>query len=287
MISGEKCMSAILFEAVILIVLFNLSVFSEDSTGNIAVSLSSASEFNVENAESKKAATLEELRKEILYCKENYGKDTNLLDVKKGGRFLAPKITDAIIADKYWQYGDYLRSAEYYYRDWEIYKNDKKSWERTAMGDDNPLLMSIAALGVLQHFGKVVEYYSEYYQYEMATKYKPLSDTTLLTSNFEKYKESWPSLAKQYQEMMTNWTSAKQFAKTTRPKPLDLAVQHHEWFYSDRQAEVLKALAYYHKHKVRFMLEKALNHKNPAVAAKAKQYLESLPKDDEYKGITK
>jgi hypothetical protein len=41
---------------------------------------------------------------------------------------------------------------------------------------------------------------------------------------------------------------------------------------------VLKALEYYHTNKVNFMLEKALKHKDPVVAAKAKEYMESLAK---------
>ena len=52
-----------------------------------------------------------------------------------------------------------------------------------------------------------------------------------------------------------------------------------EWFYSYKQKEVLKALEYNHVNNVRFMLEKALKHKDPAVVAKAKEYLESLGKD--------
>lgn len=79
---------------------------------------------------------------------------------------------------------------------------------------------------------------------------------------------------------MQDWAQTKKLAKTEKPKPLDPAVQNHEWFYSNKQEEALKALEYYHANKVRFMLEKALKHKDPVIAAKAKEYLESPVKGE-------
>jgi hypothetical protein len=83
-------------------------------------------------------------------------------------------------------------------------------------------------------------------------------------------------MAKSYQKMMNNWARAKKLHKTVEPKPLAPAVQHHEWFYSDKQEEILKALNYYYQNKVRFMLEKAVTNKDKAISAKATELLEKL-----------
>ncbi|MDT8286765.1 MAG: hypothetical protein RQ748_06620 [Elusimicrobiales bacterium] len=52
-------------------------------------------------------------------------------------------------------------------------------------------------------------------------------------------------------------------------------MQKHEDFYSSNAKKVLGALEYYNNQRVRFMLEKAAKHKNPAVAKKAKEYLDN------------
>ncbi len=103
-----------------------------------------------------------------------------------------------------------------------------------------------------------------------------ISNVKLLKDDFAAYKKRWPQEAKDYKKFIRKWEDAKKLAKTTKPKPLDPAVQYHEWFYSDKQEEVLKALAYYHEYKVRFMLEKAMKHTDPKVAAKAEEYLINL-----------
>ena len=90
--------------------------------------------------------------------------------------------------------------------------------------------------------------------------------------------EKWLEEAEDYQAFLEQWAEIKQKAKTVKPKPLPIPVQMHEDFYSADVKKVLGALEYYSKHKVRFMVEKALKDKRPDVAQKAQEYLDNWDK---------
>lgn len=125
----------------------------------------------------------------------------------------------------------------------------------------------------------MLKVYPEYFDYcFLGNRYKGSKEEEIkLLKEQIKYDSE---LKNAYSNFMKEWNQVKKLAKTEKPKPLDPTVQNHEWFYSNKQEEVLKALAYYYEYKVRFMLEKALNHRDPVVAAKAKEYLENLSKGE-------
>ena len=90
--------------------------------------------------------------------------------------------------------------------------------------------------------------------------------------------EKDPQIQGFYNLLLHDWENAKNLAKTAKPKPLHPDVQTHDDFYSLDIKKVLGALEYYSKHKVRFMVEKALKDKRPDVVKKAKEYLENWDK---------
>lgn len=228
----------------------------------------------------QKAEYLELYLRSINYCQANIGENVENLEVSIVGPRVKMfhKITYETISMLYQEYGDF-RKAAYYSREF---------WEAATADPDMPMLFAeenalgnvIIAYEEAGMYKEALDYYVKGHQDYIRT-IKAYSDIGLFHANFEKYKELYPNLAENYSEFMEGWEKAKWLAKTTKPKPLDPAVQHHEWFYSGKRSEVLKALAYYHKHSVRFMLEKALGHKDPKVAAKAKKYLDSLGKGEE------
>jgi len=239
--------------------------------------------------ESAEAMRLEKYKVPIEYFLKNLHKKTTELDVPMKETTLDHKyVTYCLIAKKYYWYGDSIKSAEYFYRDWLDQQNLLKGttgpipWD-CGRADADSLLGAFSLWEENQVYTELVAHYPELYRYKMEG-YRISSDVKLIKTNFEKYKKNWPEEARDYQEMMRKWGQAKKLAKTIKPKPLAPAVQHHEWFYSDKQEEVLRALAYYSKHKVNFMLEKALKHKDPIIAAKAKEYLENPVKDKEPAG---
>lgn len=214
--------------------------------------------------------------------------------------------TYGLIGGLYAGYGDRKKSAEYYYKDYlqamECSRKQREESERSKKPrgpTPQECWGGTPEGGLLNQLQKIIAMYEMDQDYKGALPYYRMEledydlkdvpgDTFELkiyalrerARNEERVKElqelGWTTEV----EVIDGWEKARKLAKTTKPKPLDPAVQHHEWFYSDKRSEVMKALAYYHKHEVRFMLEKALGHKDPKVAAKAKKYLESLGKDN-------
>lgn len=131
-----------------------------------------------------------------------------------------------------------------------------------------------------QEYERMLRVYPEYFEYYFLGRIRgPKGRKLSKEEEIQKLKEKMKydtELKSNYDNFMKEWREAKKLVKTEKPKPLDPAVQHHEWFYSGKQEEVLKSLEYYHTNKVSFMLEKALKHKDPVIAAKVKEYLEKL-----------
>lgn len=229
---------------------------------------------------SQKAEYLELYLRSIDYCQANIGKNVEDINMSIIGPRVSMfrKITYETISLLHREYGDFRKAAYYSREFWEAATADPNM--PMLFAEENALGNAIIAYEEAGMYKEALDYYMKGHQDYIRT-IKAYSDINLFHTNFAKYKEQYPRLAEDYLEFKAGWDTAKKLAKTTKPKPLDPAVQHHEWFYSDKRSEVMKALAYYHKQKVRFMLEKALGHKDPKVAAKAKKYLDSLGKDEE------
>ena len=225
--------------------------------------------------EVQKAKYLELYHYALNYCRQNIGRRPKELNYSVIGPrvVIFPKVTLETIAVLYREYGDLQKAAKTKFQHW----SDSKGKPELLNADEDPMGYVVFGYEEAEMYTDMAAFYSKAYKEKM----KWLSQSTdikLLKSNFGEYKLNWPSHANDYQEFMHNWSRAKKLAKTTKSKPLDPAVQHHEWFYSEKREEVIKALEYYNKHNVVFMLEKALKHKDPAVAAKAKEYLDGLGK---------
>lgn len=229
-----------------------------------------------EKNEVQKTAYLELVYNAINYCLRNIGKPTKELDLSQSGPYVVNvyRVTPEVVSMYYRMYGDLQKSAEFKYKYW-VDSNHKPI---LGNADQNPLDFVISGFEEAGMYKELAAFYPQAYE-EKVKRLARFSNIKLFKEDFSAYKKRWPQEAKDYQEFMRKWEEAKKLAKTTKPKPLDPAVQHHEWFYSDKQEEVLKALAYYHEHKVNFMLEKSLKHKDPVIAAKAKEYLENLGKE--------
>jgi len=212
--------------------------------------------------------------KAIQYCLENMGKSKEDLSPAMFGHnvfIVGNNVTPLAIMMMYREYGDEQKAALMAYKYWV----DSNGAPQELSAEEDPDSFVIDAYLRAGMYKEALQFY--HVAYDNLMKWLALStDTKLIKNNFKEYKQNWPGHAEQYQLFMRSWKDTKQLAKTAKPKPLDPAVQNHEWFYSDKQAEVLKALAYYHANKVKFMLEKALKHKNPVIAAKAKEYLGSM-----------
>ncbi len=246
-----------------------------------------------EYTEEEITAILETTRKEIDYCLQNVGKKFAEVDAHKMGEDSKSQygsvgvITYGLIAYKH---RNFSKSAEYFYRDWlELKKceeangkGDKKEGCGAfgyGPGDYNPLISAIEQWKYAGMYDRVLMHYEEYF--DMAF----LSHMRGETHQQKKYRLDEQLLhdevlRKKHAAFMREWENTKKLAKTVKPKSLDPAVQNHEWFYSEKQEEVLKALEYYYQNKVRFMLEKALGHKDPAVAKKARELVDKLPASD-------
>jgi len=182
------------------------------------------------------------------------------------------------------------KAGDYYYKDWKVSDDcDRKrraghkiTWEcwPAPQGEYRPFGEAMYLWEQAGQYEKMLQHYQEYhddYFYvigrgtnSQAGDFPPLE--------FEILQD--PELEQAYNSFMDEWEKVKELVKAgTPPKPLDPDVQNHEWFYSDNQEEVLKALNYYYVHKVKFMLEKARKHKDPIVAKKAKEYLKKLARD--------
>jgi len=223
--------------------------------------------------ESQKAGYLELHYKAIIYCLQNLNKSPAALRPEISGPQLKsfPLVTPEVISSLYREYGDYKRAAEVGYKYWV----DSKHKPLLQSPEGDPIDYVIFGYKQAQMYKELAAFYAQAHKEKMKWL-AGSTDVTLLKNDFNKYKQNWPSQAENYQQFMNNWAKAKKLAKTSKPKPLDPAVQHHEWFYSEKREEVLKALEYYNKHNVVFMLEKALKHKDPVMAAKAKEYLDGL-----------
>lgn len=223
----------------------------------------------------QKAEFLELCFKSINYCQVHIGQKVSGLDLSVTGPRVASfsQITDETLSMLYADYGDLKKSAEF----------SRRFWEEVARNPDTPMLSAeenaldnvITTYEKAGMYKEVLQYYEKRHQDYINTM-KTFSDIGLFKKNFTEYKKKYPDLAEDYSVFMQSWHEAKRLAKVAKLKTLESAVQNHEWFYSDKPDEVMKALEYYHTNKVGFMVEKALTHKDPKVAAKAKEYLEDL-----------
>ena len=230
--------------------------------------------------EYQKAEYLELYFQSIKYCQQNIGKRTNVIDSEISGPRVAIfyAITYETISMLYREYGDFKKSADYMLMFWEEFKKNPNNTP-ILNADGNPTGYVINAYKDAGMYIELLSFYPKAYE-EKISRLSLISNIHMLKYKFSAYKKRWPKEAKEYERFMKRWKEAKLLAGNSKPKPLDVAVQNHEWFYSDKREEVLKALAYYHDNKVDFMLEKALAHKDPVVAARAKEYLEDLKKGE-------
>ncbi len=254
--------------------------------------------YHFENlSEKDKAMVLEKYRTELEYCIKNLGKPFSELDADKIGKnaFTFYKdggyVTYALIAYKYSQYEYWDKSAKYYYKDYQQDIGCAQKPMKSGAGTDSvctsggpmgyPVLPQvIEALEWNNDYKSALRFYQMWYE-NWASQF---NGTTLKEKKRDLKRQAEEmkghTLGDQYDDLMEMWARAKKLAKTTKPKQLDPAVQNHEWFYSVKWEEVLRALKYYYVYKVSFMLEKALKHKDPVIAAKAKVYLLKLSEAD-------
>lgn len=228
------------------------------------------------------AQELEEVKEQIDYCLKNVGKKVEEVDLSKMGQDAASMssisggVTYGVIAYK--QHNP-AKAATYFYKDWQEFKKDwtgKNSLWREGPGDYHPLAAAIFSWKEAGMYDEALKHYQEYFEDQFLSYYGNTEETL----KYLREQTTDPGLRREYDEFMAEWERTKKLSEAgVPPKPLEPEVQNHEWFYSDKQEKVLKALNYYHSHKVKFMLEKALNHKNRVVAKKAKGYLKQLERD--------
>ncbi|MEW5905558.1 MAG: hypothetical protein AB1734_02125 [Elusimicrobiota bacterium] len=225
--------------------------------------------------EFEKARFLELHYRAIRYLEGNLGKQPEGLDLTITGRPIVnfPKITLEVLAMYYRKYGDLRKAAELKYKFWA----DAGGSPVLGYAEEDPLDFVILGYEEAGMHKEVLPFYEKRYQ-DYARALKDFLGEDL--SDFDRYRGRYPQEAENYLSFMEGWERAKKLAKTSKPKPLDPAVQHHKWFYSDKTEEVLKALEYYRKHKVRFMFEKALKDKRPVIAKKAQEYLDNWDKPE-------
>lgn len=269
-------------------------VVAEPIRANNATHLSSSGNKEYLMEAQRKTFELEKEYESVWYCLANIGKEFAGLDAEKigddkGFREFSPVVTYGLVAVKLQDDNrDYAKAAKYFYLDWVEYKKCEKERESlmresacdtfgSGPGDYDPLGFAIGQWKRARMYDEVLRHYSEYFDdvFLLQPGGRPRKERLEL---FNDAVENDPQLKQKYLGFMRDWDEAKQFAKTIKPNPLDPVSQNYEWFYSSKQKEVLKALGYYHQNKVNFMLEKALKHKNPVIAAKAKGYLENLAK---------
>ena len=264
-----------------LLIIFSVvnSIFGQE-TAAISVRKSST-----ENSETKIAYLLETSKAEIDFCINNRGRAFDEIDVSRMGSMEGYEmgvkvVTDGLIASKFEWYGDLSKAADYYYMDYMVEIGSRpwaSSHNWSSPGDSTPFPIVMEVLKRNQDYKRMLKIYPEYFDYYFSQFKGTKKEKTIKIKDEIKYDKE---LKENYENFMREWQEIRKLAKTTASKPLDPAVQNHEWFYSDKQEEVLKALAYYHDNKVDFMLEKALTHKDPVVAARAKEYLEDLKKGE-------
>lgn len=237
------------------------------------------------------AIRLDEIKKQIDYCLRNVGKNFDEVDLNKvgdNGKGLFSEIrviTYGLIAYKHF---DLSKSAEYFYRDWLEYrkfvKGEKSLWHE-GPGDYNPLGSAINQWKTAGMYKEALSHYREYYDDTFLLQ--PMKGTIAQKRKFlEKELRRNPMVQSKYKSFMEEWNNLKNMSGIQEIKH-DADVENYVLFHSDEQNEVLKALLYYHGNKVEFMLKKALVHKNPVVAAKAKEYLEDLKKGENHETETR
>lgn len=232
-----------------------------------------------------KTFALEQYWEEIQYSLANMGKSFKDVNAEKVNSMFYERdvgyITYGLVAGKYASYGDYEKAAYYYHKDdLQATKCSRESarikpecWGG-APGEWTDLLLPVINVYERHNDYKgALPYYREslratLYRFKGKTLEEKLVN---LKSEIGDDDEGWKGTI----ELGNRWERAKKLAKTEKPIPMDPAVQNHEWFYSDKTEKVLKALKYYNQHNVKFMIEKAVKHKNPVVAKKAKEYLEN------------
>ena len=235
-------------------------------------------------SENQKAVILEKYIREIGYCKSNIGKDFKEVDSRKMGddesyKGIVDRITDGMIAFKYVRYGDVYKSMKHFYKEWSEYKMCLSSSNTPCSidgpGDYNPLAQLIGELEREYAYQEALKFYPEYID-DLASNFPGETD--------KEQREALEAHVKEvgemdiYAQVMRDYQNAKKLALIESPKPLNRAVQHHVWFYSDKPEEVFKALKYYSDNKVKFMVEKAAKDKRAAIAKKAKEYLDNWDK---------
>jgi tetratricopeptide (TPR) repeat protein len=225
--------------------------------------------------EGEKAEYLELHYKAIQYLEGNINRQPQELDLSITGRNVInfSRITLEVIAMYYRMYGDFQKAAELKHKFW----SDFRGAPDLGYAEENPLAFVISGYVEAGMYKEALPFYDKRHQ-EWLETIKVQSDIALFQQDFNEYKVQYPDLADAYLSFIKAWNNARKLAKTTKPKHLAPAVQNHEWFYSDKTGEVLKALEYYSKHKVKFMLEKAAKDKRLVIAKKAKEYLDNWDK---------
>lgn len=242
------------------------------------------------------AIDLEIAQKQFLYARDNVGKKYKELEVSRlfnlgdiaVGYAKDPGILYPEQVIDYAQLGgkhrNHFEGAKYYYKhylEWKKHEQGKPSlWSHP--GADAHFLSTFVFFydryKLYKEWSALYADYNEFHWKPQAASY---------CKQFPHIKDcvnTWLNRNPDYQDFLAEWKAIKKLAKTTKPTPLSPQVQNHEWFYSEKQEEVLKALEYYHVNNVRFMLEKALEHKDPAIAAKAREYLDNPVKAKETSG---
>ena len=260
--------------------LFTVPVHSQDSFFQLTSS-------SITVTELEKAVFLERVKGEIDFCLENLGKSFEEVDADKigitwgYGSWGTNAISYGLIAFKYGEYGDTYTEADYYYKDYLCEKSPEKYWKSKYNwpgypGDVVPFSNFMDRLKNNREYGKTLKFYPEYFDYYFLSRL-PGTKKEKRRRLMEELKND-SDAAKLYKDFMGEWNATRKLAadRTIKPKSLHPAVQNHEWFYRNNRGEVLKALDYYYQNKVKFMLEKALAHKDKAVRAKASEYLKKL-----------
>jgi len=256
------------------------------------VVLVDTSSMTAEEVAQMRTETLERTKAKIDYCLANLGKNINEVDLKQVGDNDANLcvITYGLIAQKYYRpYNDIGKAADYYYLEWKhTHGSECGSPDETGkiiidcagkdkgcvwpFGEYNPFSEALGAWKEAGQYKKAAKHYKEYFD-----NWVNNFDGNTYQEKFgalNNWRNSHPDHETDYQNVMKEWNDIKELAKTEKPQ-LEPSVQHHEWFYSGKTSEVLKALDYYNTNKVKFMVEKAAKHKSPVVAKKARAYLDN------------
>jgi len=232
--------------------------------------------------EVKHAIALEQQRERLHYAVSNLGKKQKELDVSKLYDLSMPgdvsHHSERVVT--YVTLGglteNHFKTAKYYYKDyleWKKSELGESSFVNPRGGDESALSYLVALYSEYNMYKEWNALYADYNEFWW--KRYAASECRLLTDAGPDCVGKWLKEAEDYQAYLEEWKEVKRKVKTTKPKPLSVYVQIHEYFYADNTKKVLGALEYYNKHKVKFMIKKAANHRNPVIAKKAKEYLDN------------